>query len=187
MTDQELFDVFLKCLREESAKMDPYYFQVPVFGADKDFLRERVYCYELYYLLRLGLGNHYPCKLMGELDKTSHPVIQPIAGPKEPDFLWHEPGEEKNIAIVEVKALARFPNGSIIEPRIIDDTKKLLTFLHPDIHYRKAIQLLYGPGDIKELETIAKKVSAAAGHLADRIIVVWHPGPNSKAHVVPSS
>lgn len=184
MTDQELADVFLRCLLEESAKMDSYYFQVPVFGADKDFLRERVYCYELYHLLRLGLGNHYPCKLMGELDKTGHPVIQPIAGPKEPDFLWHEPGEEKNITIVEVKALARFPDGTIIEPRIIEDTKKLLKFLHPGIHYRKAVQLLYGEGHINELKTLKNKIAAAAGDLADRVVVVWHPGPSSKAQVV---
>ncbi len=184
MTDQELFDVFLKCLLEEPAKMDPYYFQVPVYDSDKLFLRERVYCYELYYLLRLGLGNHYPCKLMGELDKTGHPVIQPIAGPKEPDFLWHEPGEEKNIAIVEVKALTRFPDGTIIEPRIIEDTKKLLKFLHPGIHYQKAIQLLYGEADINELKNLKAKIVAAAGDLADRVVVVWHSGPGSRPQVI---
>ena len=185
MTDQELYyEVFLKCLLAEPAKMDPYYFQVPVYESDKLFLRERVYCYELYHLLRLGLGNHYPCKLMGELDKTSHPVIQPIAGGKEPDFVWHEPGEEKNIAIVEVKALARFPNEHIIVPRITADTTKLRDFLHPDIHYRRAIQLLYGPANIDEVTATRQKMMEAAGDLAAQFVVLWHPGPGSRAQIV---
>jgi len=184
VTNQQLFEVFLQCLLKEPAKMDTHYFQVPVYGTDKRFLRERVYCYELYHLLRIALGNNYPCKLMGELDKNNNPVIQPIAGAKEPDLLWHEPGEEpNNIAIVEVKALVRFPNNKIVTPRIIGDTKKLLKFLHPQIHYRKAIQLLYGHGHLGEVQALAKKISA--NDFADQVMVIWHSGPGSMAQIVP--
>jgi hypothetical protein len=121
---------------------------------------------------------------MGELDKANHPVIQPIAGGKEPDFVWHEPGKEQNIAIVEVKALARFPKGSVVLPRIIADTTKLCDFLNPRIHYRRAIQLLYGPADIQELAAIRGRINKAAGDFAAQFVVLWHPGPASMVQVI---
>jgi hypothetical protein len=83
------FEVFLKCLYEEGKRtLDPHYFQLPIAGEPDPIFRERVYCYELFHQLRNTLGDDYPYKLDGEVDKIGHPIIK---GKKKPDSILHVP------------------------------------------------------------------------------------------------
>jgi hypothetical protein len=83
--------------------IDAHYFQLTVARNDELIYRERVYCYELYHQLRLLLGDDFPYKLDGELDKRGHAII---SDGKKPDFVIHVPGEMgQNLVVIEVKTV----------------------------------------------------------------------------------
>ncbi len=72
---------------------------LPIAGKDKPIKRERVYCYKLFYQLRVALQDPQ-LTLTGEPDKRSLPYFPPI----NPDFILHIPGShEQNTAVVEVE------------------------------------------------------------------------------------
>ena len=100
MKEQD-FQQFLKCLMKAIQNIDAHYFKLPVAENGELIYRERVYCYELYHQLRLLLGDDFPYKLHGEVDKANHPIIK---DEKKPDFIIHVPGEMKqNLVVIEVK------------------------------------------------------------------------------------
>ena len=106
MTLAEDFNYFMKCLLEAGKRVDAHYFQIEVAGSDELVYRERVYCYELYHQLRNILGDEFPYKLDGEVDKERHPIIRPELGPEKPDFIVHVPGEmDRNLVVIEVKPI----------------------------------------------------------------------------------
>ena len=74
MKEQD-FQQFLKFLMKAMQNIDSHYFQLRFASNDELKYRERVYCYELYHQLRLLLGDDFPYKLDGELDKKSHRII----------------------------------------------------------------------------------------------------------------
>lgn len=176
MSHEELFEAFIYWFRLATTRIPDHYIQVPVAGTDEKFLRERVYCYELYHQLRILLGDAFPCKLMGELDKERHPIIKPLIGAKEPDFVVHIPGDMENVAIMEVKAITRDDKNRVKEERILLDTDKLVDFLRIQIKYYMAIQLLYGSANRDELLSVKRGVVERAGAAAGKILLYWHPG-----------
>jgi hypothetical protein len=98
------FKHFMRCLEEAGRRIDRHYFQLDVAGSEESIYRERVYCYELYHRLRYVLGDSFPYKLDGEVDKEGHPIIRPRLGPKKSDFIVHVPGKmNRNLIIIEVK------------------------------------------------------------------------------------
>ena len=171
------FQQFLKCLMKAMQNIDSHYFQLPVATKDKLELiyRERVYCYELYHQLRLLLGDDFPYKLDGELDKQGHAII---SGRKKPDFVIHVPGEMgQNLVVIEVKTV--YVKDKIRELK--EDIDKLKMFITSKASYYRAIMLIYGnangnlPQNIKqEIESIQDK----------KIITLWHYTLNKKPKII---
>ena len=174
MKEQD-FQQFLKCLMKAIQNTDSHYFQLHFAGNDELKYRERVYCYELYHQLRLLLGDDFPYKLDGELDKKSHRII---LDEEKPDFVIHVPGEmEQNLVVVEVKTVVAV-KGDINKLR--NDFVKLGRFIS-EANYYRAIMLIYGsinshlPQNIKrEIECIQDK----------KIIILWHYSPNKKPKII---
>jgi len=131
---------FLESLKKACERIDRHYFQLDVAGSEEPIYRERVYCYELYHQLRCILGDTFPYKLDGEVDKAGHPIIRSELGPKKPDFIVHVPGEmNRNLMVIEVKPVT--VKNKINELK--EDLKTLKEFLHKARYYR-AIMLIYG-------------------------------------------
>jgi len=153
--------------------MDAHYFQFPVAGRDEPIYRERVYCYELYHKLRCALGDVFPYRLHGEVDKVGHSTIK---NAKKPDFIVHKPGNMSNLVIIEVKPVT-------VKERIkelCEDFKTLKWFLDNADYYR-AIMLIYG----KVNGSLPVKIGQEIENVHDkRIITLWHHEPNKKPQII---
>ena len=168
------FQYLLKSLIKAAEKVESHYFQLPIAERDEPIYRERVYCYELYHQLRCILGNSFPYKLNGEVDKSGHPIIR---NAKKPDFIIHKPGDMKyNLAVIEVKPVT--VRDRLDELR--EDLETLKWFLNKAEYFR-AVMLIYGningilPENIKqEIENIRNS----------KIIVLWHSKPNIKPKII---
>ncbi|MCK5122788.1 MAG: hypothetical protein KAQ87_01400 [Candidatus Pacebacteria bacterium] len=131
------FDSFLSYLKEACESVDDSYIEFNIAGSDWKY-RERVYCYELYHQLRCVLGESFPYKLNGEVDKAGHAIV---LGKKKPDFIVHVPGEmDKNLVVVEVKLATAIKDEF---KKLREDLEKLKRFLN-EANYKNAIMLIYG-------------------------------------------
>ncbi|MFC2167775.1 hypothetical protein ACFLRW_02235 [Acidobacteriota bacterium] len=143
---------------------DQCYLLISLESYDKIY-RERVYCYELYHQLRKQLGDDYPYKLDGELDKVNHPEIHDKIGAKKPDFVVHVPGNmNNNLLVIEVKQLA----ASMTAIKI--DLETLQLFLNKAEYFR-AIMMIYGAGRneyFKRTWNVWREMSD------ERIFLIWH-------------
>jgi len=170
---EEDFNLFLGSLRKAGGRMnDPHYFQLSVATkeGDKKIFRERVYCYELYHQLRCILGDCFPYKLDGEVDKGGHPIIRKR---KTPDLIVHKPGEmNQNLVVIEVKPIS--VKGHLKE--LEKDLETLQYFLGEEGRYYHAIMLVYGDGKQNLHETIRSKVASFSKSCGNRILLVWHSG-----------
>lgn len=92
-------------------------------------VRERVFCYEFYHHLRCIQDEHkdiLPLIIHGEIDKQGHELFD-SDDRKNPDFVFHIPGEmENNTIVVEVKG--KLEGRNYIEGAI-KDLKTLTTFI----------------------------------------------------------
>jgi hypothetical protein len=149
-----------------------------VAGRKKPVFRERVYCYELYHHLRVSLGDDFPYKLDGEVDKVNHPLLRSSLATKKPDFIVHVPGDmDRNLAVIEVK-----PRTTSIS-RLDADLRTLQGFLD-EANYHRAIMLIYGDGEGSLRPSILQELR----HFQDkRMLSVWHMGPKTKPTIVPSN
>ncbi len=171
---EKYFQQFLECLIKAIKKMDTHYTQLSVAGSNKPIYRERVYCYELYHQLRCILGDTFPYKLDGELDKRGHNII---LGETKPDFVIHIPGKmEQNLVVIEVKTVLAKDHIK----KLRDDFDKLKRFIS-EANYYRAIMLIYGnvngdlPQNIKqEIRCIQDK----------NIIILWHYKPNEEPKII---
>lgn len=171
------FNHFLRCLLKAASRIESHYFQIGVAGSDKLVYRERVYCYELYHQLRNILGDGFPYKLDGEIDKEGHP-IRPELGPKKPDFIVHVPGEmDQNLVVIEVKPI-------IVERRDLEkDINTLKGFLEK-ANYHRAIMYIYGDkGNRNDIVDIANNLIGDE----ERIVLVWHHKPKDVPEIVKRS
>ena len=169
------FRQFLKCLVKAIQNIDTHYFQLHFAGNDELKYRERVYCYELYHQLRLLLGDDFPYRLDGELDKEGHAII---SGKKKPDFVIHVPGEMgQNLVVIEVKTVN--VKDKIRELR--EDIDKLKMFITSKASYYRAIMLIYGSinGDLPQ--NIRQEIENVHD---ERIIILWHDSPNKKPKIM---
>lgn len=172
------FEYFMKCLVGAGARMERHYFQFPVAGSSRPIFRERVYCYELYHQLRTVLGDYFPYKLDGEVDKAGHLIIPPTLGAKKPDFVVHEPGDMKrNLVIIQVKPVTT-PIGKLKE-----DFQTLQGFLEKAKYYR-AIMLVYGDGKRDLPDYIRFELNNLPEKYQGRLLLVWHRGPREKPVVI---
>ena len=98
---EQNFIYFVNCLINSIEKIHAHYFQLSIAESEELIYRERVYCYELYHQLRCIIGDDFPYKLNGEVDKSGHPLIR---NAKKPDFIIHQPGDMiHNLVVIEVK------------------------------------------------------------------------------------
>ena len=171
------FNKFMECLKKACAKIDKHYFQLSVAGRKKPVFRERVYCYELYHQLRNALGDDFPYKLYGEVDKSGHPVIR---GEKKPDFIVHEPGKmNRNLVVIEVKPIT----VKDYIGRLVEDLKTLQSFIDEAKYYR-AIMLVYGDGKQELPKRIISSVKRFSKRCKGRILMVWHRGPGEEPRII---
>lgn len=174
------FNRFMGCLENSGERIDQHYFQLPVAGKEEPVFRERVYCYELYHQLRTTLGDGFPYKLDGEVDKNGHPIIRPTLGPWKPDFIVHIPGNMKrNLVVIEVKPITVKDDMSELKRTL----EKLQGFLNEAKYYR-AIMLVYGDGKHNLPESIRSEVHKFSKRCGERILMVWHCGFRRKPMVV---
>jgi hypothetical protein len=156
---------------EAGEKIEPHYFQIPTAGSGGLKYRERVYCYELYHQLRIALGDDFPYKLAGEMDKAGHPLIRPTLGPKKPDFIVHIPGRmNKNLVIIQVKPIT-------VEHRDLGEDIKILRRFLEEASYCRAIMLIYG--DKERRNRIIQRAKDLIGN-NDRILLIWHRRPRER-------
>jgi hypothetical protein len=148
-----MMDFFIEALKKATSRIDEMYFQLPVVGKENPIFRERVYCYELYHQMRLSLGDVYPYKLCGEIDKYGHPLFRNQEGVinKKPDFLLHKPGMEENLVVMEVKPA----NGEM--SGIQKDIETLDAFINI-AGYRHGILLIYGKIEKGKLQQVIEKI-----------------------------
>ena len=167
------FQFLMKSLIEAAERVDAHYFQLPIAGGDEPIYRERVYCYELYHQLRCILGDNFPYKLNGEVDKAGHPIIRKA---KKPDFILHKPSDMKhNLVIIEVKPVT--VKDRLEEFR--EDLKTLKWFLN-EANYYRAIMLIYGNNGF-----LPEEIRQEIRNIDDlRIIVLWHSEPNKKPKII---
>lgn len=126
-------------LSAATAALHADYFQLPVADAENPQYRERVYCYELYHLMRVRWPNDFPFSLAGEVDKSGHPLIRGNhLDQAKPDFIVHIPGDmSHNLLVVEVKAF------TLDRQKIQKDLRKLTAFRR-HANYHAAFYLFYG-------------------------------------------
>lgn len=109
-------------------------------------LYERVLCYEFYHQFRLRMDEtNCPFVLHGELDKHYRGM------PRIPDFVFHIPSTEKNIAIIQFKST----HNPIEETK--EDLRVISEFRGRQLHYEIGILVIFGK--VHELEQVKKKLS----------------------------
>jgi len=167
---QKDFLFFFDSLIKATKLIDRHYFKIDVSGSEEQIFRERVYCYELYHHLRNILGDDFPYKLDGELDKVNHPEIHDRIGPKKPDFIVHVPGDmNRNLVVVEVKPI------STRNDRFRDDLNTLQLFLSKAKYYR-AIMLIYGNDESNSIDRIKEEFRAFSN---EKLLLIWHKEPKA--------
>ena len=159
------FEFFMDSLGRAGKMVGRHYFEITVAGSNETINRERVYCYELYHHLRNVLGDDFPYKLDGELDKINHPIIYDKIGAKKPDFVVHIPGDmARNLVVIEVK-----PISTRID-RFRDDLNTLQLSLS-NAEYYKAIMLIYGDDESNSIDRIKEEFRAFSN---EKLLLIWH-------------
>ena len=164
---------FESLLKSATERIGADYFQLSVAGSAMAY-RERLYCYELYHLLRTLWPEHCEYQLGGEIDKQGHRLIESNV---KPDLLVHVPGSMgNNHTIIEVKPIRADKDG-------IKKDLKTLTAFRNDARYRNAIYLIYGDGDISRVKfAIENHAEQAINNEIDlSLIDVWWHKKVSKA------
>ena len=168
------FRKFQESLQRATERMEQYYFKIAMAKSMGHFFRERVYCYELYHLLKLGL-QCFPYTLQGEMDKIGNSIFHREIGAVKPDFILHRQGTmENNLAVMEVK-----PLKNARRPQLKKDINTLTGFL--DLGYYRAIHLIYGSlsrndGGISKIIRIYREFMTPTRLNAYRgkLLLYWH-------------
>lgn len=125
----------IKIITEAAEQVTKNYLKLTTTYESSGIVRERIFCYELYHQLRIKLGNDHQLTLSGEIDKRGHLDFKE-EDRKNPDFLFHIPGQHKgNTIIIEVK-------GNLDTGGIIKDFETINTFIS-SYQYQVGVFLLY--------------------------------------------
>ncbi|MCK5466278.1 hypothetical protein KAI56_02140 [Candidatus Parcubacteria bacterium] len=172
------FGLFLNCLKEACEKVDNSYIEFRTVGSEEWIYRERVYCYELYHQLRCILGESFPYKLNGEVDKAGHAIVY---GKKKPDFIVHVPGEmNKNLVVIEVKSVTTIKDDF---NKLTEDFKKLERFLN-EANYKNAIMLIYGNVEKDLLRKIKDEFKNIKIEKGKQMLLIWHQKCGEKPIII---
>lgn len=162
---------FLNFLGIALENVDEKYWNVHS-AENEDFIRERVFCYELYHEMRKiqesdGDSGKYRTfsniDLYAEPDKRGWEKLEDDEK-KNPDFIFHKKAESNNLIVMEVKGNK---NGDIKK-----DFETLTAFLSEKNHlkYKYGIFLLYG-NTMTAAKNKIRQIEIAPGY-EERIIVI---------------
>ena len=165
----EILDIICK----SAGQVTQNYFKLTTTYEPSGIVRERVFCYELYHQLRLVLGNNHKLTLNGEIDKRGHRDFKE-EDRKNPDFVFHIPGQHKgNTIIIEVKGKLDFDG-------IIKDFETMTTFVS-SYQYQAGVFLLYNDTFNDLLSGLGNKFDKFINSkIADQLFVITLP----KAHTI---
>lgn len=150
-------------------KIEDIYINIPILnnGKKTKIHRERVYCYELYHQLRCQLSKIYDKDyfLFGEEDKRG--IYKKYELNKIPDFIFHIPGSNNNIVIIEVKSITAKRDG------ILKDFYKIRDFIKHN-NYKYGILLFFGEGNGQIPDVIDKIKREIMEKNIKNIKIIWH-------------
>lgn len=161
------WEEFSVALDRSIVALEQRYFQINRFNA-KPTWRERAYCYELYHQLRHHLGEDFRYTLHGEIDKRGHKDICKEFNNirPNPDFVAHDPGERKNLVVMEVKPSTCNKIGAQ------KDINKLEIFINK-IRYQHGIFLIFGSE--KDVHKLVDKLIINEELICNgQLCVLWH-------------
>jgi len=142
------------------------YFKLATTYEPSGIVRERVFCYELYHLIRCQMSPDDPISLNGEIDKRGH-IDFATADRKNPDFIFHIPGTHiGNTIILEVKGTL-----SIAPAEIEDDLSTILIFISK-YGYSGGIFLLYNHTLRELIERLGDRIEVFRNHPASRFVTI---------------
>ena len=148
----------------------PEYYHLETTYDPSGIVRERVFCYELYYCIR-KLQEERGLTLLslnGEIDKRGHLDFEKNDR-KNPDFVFHIPGQmEGNTVIIEVK-------GSIADLKgIKKDLKTLVTFIRK-YQYKEGYLIIYNHGFgeiVKQLQAAFENFRRTPNDIKEKIFLI---------------
>jgi hypothetical protein len=163
---------YLAVISVACSKISEDFFHIEAADGDPVW-RERVYAYELYHQVRLVLGDDFPLRAHGELDKSGHEHAQGLLAQSKPDLVLHVPGQHgSNELVVEIKAA---PNGSA-NSIYNDDYEKLRRFTDElgQFSYKRGLFLVYGTGAIQKGVAVN---ALLAQQLNPKLRIIVNPTP----------
>ncbi|HRN95285.1 MAG TPA: hypothetical protein PL084_11235 [Chitinophagales bacterium] len=165
---QDILEIICKA----AGQVTQNYFKLTTTYEPSGIVRERVFCYELYHQLRLVLGNNHRLTLNGEIDKRGHRDFKE-EDRKNPDFVFHIPGEHKgNTIIFEVK-------GNLDVEGITKDFDTMTTFVS-SYQYQAGVFLLYNHTLNELVKALGNKFDRYLNSkIADKLFVVTLPKEHS--------
>jgi hypothetical protein len=151
----------IKIVKMALEKMDKNYCRLSQISKEIELKTEkyleRPFCYEFYHQLRklIENGNVNFCGsvVQAEVDKRYQGYFE---NGKIPDFIFHVPDTQRNLAVVEFKLASRF-NG------IKDDFQKLLE-IKKVLKYEYLIEVIIGnDGSLEEAKSFIKSLCTREG------------------------
>ncbi|MFA5576798.1 MAG: hypothetical protein WC983_05930 [Tissierellaceae bacterium] len=139
---------YINLIKNAVNNVEQGYYKIKTTYNNEGIVRERVFCYELYYQIRI-IDNDGDLTLHGEIDKRGHKEIKKN-DQKNPDFIFHHPGGfERNSIVMEVKGKLEGSIGNYKEEKdkwiykgIYKDLITLDRFIN-NCQYKAGILLIY--------------------------------------------
>lgn len=170
-------DKYIQKITEALDKVESPYFKLETTYEPAGIVRERVFCYELYHQLRLALKDDSGLTLNGEIDKRGH-VDFAMEHRKNPDFVFHVPGQhEGNTIVMEVK-------GRIDKPAdIVKDFKTITTFIDK-YQYQLGIFLLYNHSFAEFSDALSNLKDVGLLPAIEKTLIITKQAQNIPAKII---
>ena len=157
------------------------YFKIATTYKKSGIVRERVFCYELYYQIRKITDDEtsqidFNSVLNGEIDKRGH-IEFAEKDRKNPDFVFHTQGTfEDNNVVIEVK-------GKLNKAGIKKDFLTLLTFVSK-YNYKAGIFILYNHSFEQLIKTIGNEINEFSNNqYSNQIMIITIETPKSECKI----
>ena len=167
---KEIFSQFLQILVDSIMNLEEQYFNFPI-AESNPIKRERIYCNELYHLIRNRI-HQIPYSINSEPNKKRHPIIEKICGPVDPDLVIHRPGsmdENDNLAVIEMKSSAGdLTNG------IKKDMQTINCMTTIENGYYGGILIVFGNISDLRKKNLIKRIEVNKSSETERLILLIH-------------
>lgn len=173
---------YLNLVKLALAQIEQGYFRLATTYRSSGITRERIFCYELYHLIRSNMHPHHTLSLHGEIDKSGH-VDFAVQDRANPDFVFHMPGTHSaNTLVVEVKGTV----SHSYRKGILKDFNTLLTFTSK-YQYGAGIFILFGHSFEELMEVVGPELRTLRHHpRAESVYILSIAEPHTKceAHLL---